>query len=66
MEVFFSMKIVSGNDAFSENPKEEVIKILQQTITDLKNTDEDFISKIIRDIDGYEIGTVYFEIDEDL
>lgn len=65
MSVLFVMKIESGSDAFSEYPREEVIRILQDVIDTMRYGEDDFISKTLRDVNGNSVGTLYFEIEEE-
>ena len=65
MSVLFVMKIQSGNEAFSEYPREEVIRILQDVIDTMRYGEDDYISKTLRDVNGNNVGTMYFEIEEE-
>lgn len=65
MEVLFSLKIESGNEAFSEYPREEIIRILQDVIDKIRYGEDNYISKTLRDVNGNNVGHVYLEILEE-
>ena len=65
MSVLFVMKIQSGNEAFSEHSREEVIRILQDVIDTMRYGEDDYISKTLRDVNGNNVGTLYFDTEEE-
>lgn len=65
MEVLFSLKIESCDDAFSEYPREEIIRILQDVIDKIRYGEDNYISKTLRDVNGNAVGNLYFEILEE-
>ena len=63
--VMLKISIDSGNEAFSEHPIEEVIRILEGVIETMRYGEDDYISKTLRDVNGNNVGNMYFEIEEE-
>ena len=62
MGVLFSLKIESGNEAFSDNPREEIRRILHEFLESLDGFEG---HRKLRDINGNNVGHVYLEIEEE-
>lgn len=62
MDVLFDLKIESGNEAFSDDPREEIRRILHKFLDGLDGFEG---HKKLRDINGNTVGYVYLEILEE-
>lgn len=59
MDVHFSLKIESCDDAFSEEPRQEIRRILHEFLESLDGFEG---TRTLRDINGNNVGSVFLEI----